>query len=258
MRNYTIIRIPFRFWIVYKTFYCNMCPRISTVKSQLSEELVDRDRNGCTVTEIQVKDPAEDPKTLQEQKSEWGCCVTACANVVQHFHQKSSLCRALFSDLLEGRGLTVNMVPANSIVKPPPNEATVGSIGQLKVARSVYRGEVAATGKCFCCLHACGWQIKWAVYSNTQNSIERTLLTTSWWKYSPCPVGSLRLASITRPTCYFEMFAGTNEMSVSDKKCLSGMYTPFKPEHVGPLLEKDEYVSQSPPAKKPKKHKLRD
>ena len=68
---------------------------------------------------------------------------------------------------------------------------------------------------------------------------------------------SLRLASITRPTCYFEMFAGTNEeMSVLENKFLSGVYTPFEPEHVGPLLEKDENVS--PPAKKPKKYKLRD
>jgi len=51
---------------VYETFYCNTCPRISSVKSQLSEKHVDRDQNGCTVTDIQV----EDPKTLQEQKSE--------------------------------------------------------------------------------------------------------------------------------------------------------------------------------------------
>jgi len=47
-------------------------------------------------------------------------------------------------------------------------------------------------------------------------------------------------------------------MSVSEKKFLSGMYTPFEQEHVGPLLEKDENVSQSPTAKKPKKHKFRN
>ena len=41
-------------------------------------------------------------KTLQEQKSESGCCVTACANNVQ---RKCSFCRALFSDLLGGRGM---------------------------------------------------------------------------------------------------------------------------------------------------------
>ena len=53
------------------------------------------------------------------------------------------------------------------------------------------------------------------------------------------------------------MFAGTNEeMSVLENKFLSGVYTPFEPEHVGPLLEKDENVS--PPAKKPKKYKLRN
>jgi len=50
----------------------------------------------------------------------------------------------------------VNVVPVNSIVKPPPNEAAVGSICQVKIAWSVYRGgKVAAIGKCFWCLHAC-------------------------------------------------------------------------------------------------------
>jgi len=49
----------------------------------------------------------------------------------------------------------VNVFPANSIVKPPPNEAAVGSICQVKVAWSVYHGKVAAIGKCFWCLHAC-------------------------------------------------------------------------------------------------------
>ena len=49
----------------------------------------------------------------------------------------------------------MNVVPANSIVKPPANEAAVGSICQVKVAGSVYRGKVAAIGKCFWCLHAC-------------------------------------------------------------------------------------------------------
>jgi len=51
--------------------------------------------------------------------------------------------------------------------------------------------------------------------------------------------------------------SGTNEeMSVLENKFLSGVYTPFEPEHVGPLLEKEENVS--PPTKKSKKCKLRD
>jgi len=50
--------------------------------------------------------------------------------------------------------------------------------------------------------------------------------------------------------------SGTSEeMSVLENKFVSGVYTPFEPEH-GPLLEKEENVS--PPTKKSKKCKLRD
>ena len=49
----------------------------------------------------------------------------------------------------------VNVFPANSIVKPPPNEAAVGSICQVKVAWSVYCGKVAAIGVFGVYMHAC-------------------------------------------------------------------------------------------------------
>ena len=99
-------------------------------------------------------------KTLQEQKSESGCCVTACAIMFSVFTKNVPSVERYFLIYWEEEEC-VNVVPANSIVKPSPNEAAVGSICQVKVARSVYRGKVAATGKCvFCvcvcvCLHTC-------------------------------------------------------------------------------------------------------
>ena len=80
-------------------------------------------------------------------------------------------------------------------------------------------------------------------------------------KHFPCLVGSQACSNhkTYKLQLCVEIFAGTNtEMSELEKKFLSGVYTPFEPERIGPLLEKDENESapRPPPAKKPKKRKL--